>query len=94
MYHQRLICVSTLGISEGRCKYCGDRLVWANTASEKGKPSRTLPFTWPRPWPIRAEVNGETGIGFEWWATEKLHFVTCTAKPTRRSSRPGSRLHA
>jgi hypothetical protein len=83
-YAPRLICVATVGLRDGRCKYCGDRILWVTTASTPGKPSRVLPFSWPRPYPLRHEVNDETGVGFEYWPTEKLHLVTCA----RREQRP------
>jgi len=90
MHRSRLICVVTAGISEARCKYCRDRIVWATTASQRGKPSRTLPFTWPRPFPLRQERNDETGIGFEYWPAEKLHFVTCPHQPVRKKKATSS----
>jgi len=87
MYRERLICVTTLGIGEGRCRNCGDRILWVNTASQPGKPSRTLPFSWPRPFAIRSEERGDNGLRFEWWPTDKLHFVTC-AHPQPRTKTP------
>lgn len=94
MYGARTIKVCTLGIEEGRCKYCRDRILWATTASAPGKPARTLPFTWPRPWPISAERNDETGLDFEVWPREKLHFTTCARQPARTKKTTSGRAVA
>lgn len=81
MFPPRLVGIVALGITEARCKYCRERILWVTTASEPGKPSRTLPFTYPRPFPVRVETNA-AGIQFEYWPRESLHLLTCRRQPT------------
>lgn len=90
MFPPRLVGIVALGITEARCKYCRDRILWVTTASEPGKPSRTLPFTYPRPFPVRVETNA-AGIRFEYWPRESLHLLTCRRQPTTTTTKTFSR---
>jgi hypothetical protein len=88
-----IVVVASLGVSPGKCKYCGGAILWATTASRPGHPAKTVPWNRPRPWPTVTPVrNDETGLTFESWPASALHFTTCTRRPERSTKRP--RAHA
>lgn len=85
--NERVVWVVASGVSTGRCRYCGARIVWAHSVSEKGKPSHAMPFTAPAPTARRETRNDETGVVFEAWPTSALHAATCRQWPQRVGAR-------
>lgn len=86
MRGERLIpVVTSVGVREGRCKYCHDRVLWVTRASTPGQPARGLPFN-RRPWPLRTERNDETGLVVEYWPAAELHFATCRVPKLKKQA--------
>lgn len=79
--YARTVTVVAGTVKDGTCRYCHDRILWATTASAKGRPAKTLPFNRPRPWSLSEQRNDETGVSFEVWPADALHFTTCRNKP-------------
>lgn len=87
MRGERLIpVVTSVGVQEGRCRTCGQRILWATRASTPGRPAKTLPWTPPRPWPLRSDRNDETGLVIEYWPAGSLHFATCKFPTTKKKT--------
>lgn len=85
MPFERLVTIAAVTVSRGTCRYCGQGVLWATTASRPGYPSKTLPFNPPRPFPLSTRRNDETGVVFEDWPRAALHVITCKRQPARRS---------
>lgn len=86
----RTVTIVASTVQPGTCRYCRAHILWATRASQPGAPAKTLPFNRPRPWPLSTTRNDETGLTFEVWPAEALHFVSCPHQPPRRVS-PGAR---
>lgn len=84
MHWDRLLTIVASSVTRGRCRYCRQPIVWATTASEPGKPARSLPFTAPRPFPLSVTRNDDTGVAFEHWPKAALHFKSCAYRPPRK----------
>jgi hypothetical protein len=82
-----IMVVSSVEMGRGKCRYCGAPVLWVTTASQPGRPARTLPFDPPRPWPLRTDRNDDTGVAFEVWPTSALHFASCKQQPKAKPKR-------
>lgn len=80
---ERLIrVVTSVGVTEARCKFCRDRILWVTRASAPGRPARALPFNRPRPWPLEVDET-ESGLVIETWPASALHLGTCQGDRSR-----------
>jgi len=85
MWSPYMITIVAAGFNRGTCRYCGAPILWVTTASEPGKPSRTLPFSTPRPRPLSVSRNDDTGVVFENWPRASLHSRSCPGpRPSRK----------
>lgn len=71
MYRGYLIRLWALPRDSGRCKWCGQPIVWGTT--DRGKP---LPLT-PGVAVLRQETDPTTGAVFDIVARDACHVATC-----------------
>lgn len=84
MHQPRIVQVVSASVHAGTCRYCRQPITWAITASRPGRPSRSIPFNWPKPIALHASENASTGVQFEAWPTAEIHLASCRLQPPRR----------
>lgn len=86
MTHARVKHVIKGSASQGgRCRYCRKRIVWAKVAPH----GKSMPFD-REPIYAPSTRNPDTGVEFEVWPDDLLHFTTCPRQPERKQKRATS----